>query len=97
MAEYTLGTVVRVTGTFKTNNVVADPSAVTVTIKTPLGVETTLTYGVDNAVVRSSTGIYYYNYTPALEGRYAFRWAGTGTNAGAEEGTFDVKESLFNG
>ena len=96
MAEYPLGAVIRLSANFKTNNVNSDPTTVAVTIKTPLGEVTTLTYGVSNAVIRDSIGNYYYNYTPTLEGRYGFRWVGTGNNIGANETTFDVRESLFN-
>ena len=96
MPQYPLGAVIRLSANFKTNNTNSDPTTVSVTVKTPLGVKTTLVYGTDQAVVRDSIGNYYYNYAPAIEGRYAFRWSGTGNNIGANETTFDVSESLFN-
>jgi hypothetical protein len=68
MPQYPLGAVIRLSANFKTNNVNVDPSTVSITVKTPLGVKTTLVYGTDQAVVRDSVGNFYYNYQPAVEG-----------------------------
>ena len=73
-----------------------DPAIVTLKIKTPVGIVTTLVQGVDAGMTKDSVGDYSYQYTPELEGRFAFRWEGSGTNIGAGEDFFDVRESQFN-
>lgn len=96
MNEYNLGSVVTLSADIKHANQHADPTGLTLKIKTPVGVTTTYTYGVDNALTRDKTGEYHLHYSPALEGRYFYRYTGTGTNAGAGEGYFDVGQSQFN-
>ncbi|NBW17052.1 MAG: hypothetical protein EBR82_54655 [Caulobacteraceae bacterium] len=96
LPEYTLGEVVQLGVNFKRNNADVDPAVVRLKIKTPVGVVTTFVQGVDAGMTKDSVGDYYYQYTPELEGRYAFRWEGTGSNSGAGEDNFDVKESQFN-
>lgn len=41
-----------------------------------------------------STGIYRFDYTPILSGRYSVRWVATGINASAYTDAFDVREAV---
>lgn len=85
---YHLGDVVRIETTF-TNpaGTPVVPTSVVLTIKPPSGANETPT------PTTPSTGVYRCDYTPSLEGLYRYRWAGTGSNAGADEGHFTVKKS----
>lgn len=96
MPEYQLGDVIKLSANFQNNSVDVDPSAVTLKVKSPVGTISSYVYGTDSELVKDSVGDYSLNYTPSLEGRYAFRWVSTGTNAGADEGFFDIAESQFN-
>lgn len=93
---YDIGDVVRLSANFNDTTQDVDPAGVVFKIKTPVGTVVTLTFGVDAAVVKSSTGDYYVDYEPTTEGIYYYRAAGTTTNKGAAEGRFVVRESRFN-
>lgn len=96
MTAYDVGDQVKLTATFtNASAVAADPTAVTVKTKTPAGVTTTYTYGVDNEVVKSATGIYYILLTLATAGLWYVRFAGTGAIVAAAETSIDVMESNF--
>ncbi len=83
---YELNDVPRFTGTFKNaSNVLTDPTAVTFTYTKPDSTSTTLTYGVDGALVKSSTGVYYVDLTLNATGRWQLVWRGTGTVADSDE------------
>ncbi|MGE0722817.1 MAG: hypothetical protein AB7O45_00505 [Alphaproteobacteria bacterium] len=85
---YDLGDVVRLEATFtNTAGTAVDPSTVALTVKPPSGANETPTPS------NPSVGTYRYDYTPTLEGLYRYRFVGTGSNAGAEEGHFTVKKS----
>jgi hypothetical protein len=87
------GDTIRLETTFTIDDVLTDPSAVSVTITTPSGTSTTYTYAAAQ-VVKASTGSYYYDYTAADAGIYVWRWVGTGTANGVDEGTFTVDRAL---
>lgn len=93
---YDYGDLVRVTGTFTdANSVAQDPSAVIVQYKTPAGSTYAYTYGVGTQVVRSATGIYYYDVNANAVGWWAYRWYSTGTGQAAGEAMFRIQESEF--
>ncbi|GMV19480.1 MAG: hypothetical protein AMXMBFR56_77040 [Polyangiaceae bacterium] len=73
----------------------ADPTTVTLLLKTPAGVETSHVFGVDGNVVKTATGAYHYDLTLTEAGIYAWRWVGTGAVVCAEEGTIPVRRSRF--
>ncbi len=88
---YTVGSVVRVTGTFKDiNGTLADPSTVVFKYKNPVTlVTTTLTYLSDGALVKDSTGTYHVDVdTSTSAGDWWVRWQSTGAAQGAVEGMF---------
>jgi hypothetical protein len=81
--------------------VAADPTGVTCTIETPLGTETTYTYGTDAAVVKDSTGHYHLDVnatdltSPDGDRIWNYRWRGTGAIVASEEGSFTVRRTHF--
>lgn len=95
MNAYTLGTQVRLSATFTVSGTATDPTAVTFKIREPDATVTTYVYGTDAELVKSSTGVYYVDYTTAAEGIHAWRMVGTGTVIAAEEQQFTVRDSRF--
>lgn len=93
--SYQQGQRVRVTGTFTLNSVATDPTAITFAWRNPAGTLTTLTYGTDAALVRSSAGVYYVDLSTATSGVYTYRFRGTGTVETADSGQFTVLPSDF--
>ncbi len=73
------GTIIKAKVTFRDpdTKVVLDPTTVTVQTRTPAGVLTTLTYGVDAALVKASTGIYYVLITLSSVGTFKWKWTAT--------------------
>jgi len=96
MAEYDLGDVVRVTGTW-TNaaGAATDPTSVYCKYMDPSRNVTSLEYGVDAALVKSDTGIYYVDISADEPGRWFVRFYSTGTGQAAEESNFDIVKSEF--
>lgn len=96
MNNYHVGDKVRCTGTFETAaGVDTDPSAVFGKVKTPSGVETIYTYGVDAALVKQATGIYYMDVSCTESGTWHYKIYATGTGQAADENSFLVKDSFF--
>lgn len=94
--EYYPGNLVRVDGNFTDeNNAPADPSTVSVKVRTPAGASTTYTYGVDPEVIKDSVGNYHIDLQPDLEGTWYYRWEGTGSIRAAGDWRFYVKDSVF--
>ncbi len=93
---YSTGDLIRVEGSF-TNaaGAAVDPTAVFAKYKTPAGVTTTLTYGVDAALVRDSAGNYHIDIDANSEGRWRYRFYSTGTGQSAQEEDFIVQGSSF--
>jgi len=95
---YTVGTTIRVTGTFRNAaEALADPSTITFKYRKPGGgAITTVTYA-GGGVTRSSTGVYYVDLSPTDDehGIWTFRWSSTGTPATATESSFAVGDSSF--
>lgn len=86
---YQRGDLVRVTGTFTTSAAaVTDPATVKFKYKKPDGTSVTLTYGVDAALVKSSTGVYYVDIDAAIKGVYYYRMYSEGSGQAAAEGDF---------
>lgn len=93
---FQVGDLVRVTGTFTTlAGAATDPTNVYFSFKTPAGTTTTYTYGVDAALVKSSTGIYYVDVNVTAAGNWYYRFYSTGTGQTADESYFAVPYSAF--
>jgi len=78
---FATGTMVKSKITFSDpiTHVVVDPSAVTVTIRSPDNVKVTYTYGTDVLLVKASTGIYHVLTPLAQQGTYKWKWTGSAT------------------
>lgn len=86
-----VGDLKTINGTFKNAaGTLTDPSGLTFTYRTPAGVETSLVYGTDAEVVKSSAGTYYVNLSLTASGRWAYKWVATGTVQGVELGSLWV-------
>lgn len=73
-----------------------DPTGVVFKWKIKNGSATTLTYGVDAALVKDTVGVYHVTFTPSTAGIYYIQWTTTGTDlVGAWEGTVVIIESNF--
>jgi hypothetical protein len=93
---YDIGDLVRLTGNFKdVNNVLTDPSIITLEVIDPALKQTNYVYGIGNQIVKSSTGIYYTQTSPDQSGKWQYRWLGTGAVTTAEAGFFYVRASAF--
>jgi hypothetical protein len=94
MATYDRGDLVRLTATFTVSSVATDPTSVVLYVRSPTGTLTTLTYGVDGAVVKVSTGVYRYDYSASAVGNVTFRWASTGVAQAASQDSFFVYDDV---
>jgi hypothetical protein len=93
---YDVGDVIRCTGTFADEDGVAvDPGALTAKYKKPDNTTVTLVYGVDGALVKLSTGIYYFDVDATMAGVWWYRFAATGSGKSADEKQFRVEASQF--
>ncbi len=96
MNTHDIGDVVRISVAFTNQaGTPVDPGTVTVKVKTPIGLATTYVFGVDSGVIKDSTGNYHFDVEPAIQGVWAYRWEGAVSNKGAEENTFQIRESAF--
>jgi hypothetical protein len=73
-----------------------DPDTVTFKTMSPSGTETSYVYLTDTEIGRSSSGIYYCDFTPNASGRWHYRWESTGDGLSvAHEGSFVIQRSAF--
>lgn len=71
----------------------ADPDAVTLTVREPNDTLTAYVYLTDPEVVRLSVGVYTFRHIPDAAGEWGYHWAGTGDDAYTEEGFVTVTAS----
>lgn len=93
MNSYTTGATVRVTATFTSNGSNVDPSTVTCKVRTPAGVTTSYTYAGGD-IIKSSTGVYYYDIDVSQDGTWTYRFSSTGSGKAANEGKFFAEGEL---
>jgi hypothetical protein len=74
-------------------NAAADPGALRLKVKNPVGTVQTYTYGVSGEVVRDALGAYHADILLATSGQWAWRWETDAPNAGAVEGALSVDKS----
>lgn len=96
---FDIGDDIRLGVTFtNASDAVADPSTVSLKVKTPGGVTTTYAYG-GGVVLKDSTGVYHASIpiplSAASVGGWEYRFEGTGAVTAAGEDCFDVRESSF--
>jgi hypothetical protein len=94
VTSYNQGDLIRIQATFKdlTGNLV-DPTAVTLKVKVPAG--TVTTYNHPGTIVRSSVGVFYFDFAVNASGTHYFNWSGTGAYTAADESSFEVATSVF--
>lgn len=82
--SYQVGDLVRATGTF-TNaaGTVTDPAAVLAQYRDPSSNTASLTYGVDAALVKDSTGVYHVDIDADEVGWWHYRFYSTGSGQAA--------------
>lgn len=84
---YHLGDRVRCTGTLETTaGVDTDPTVAKAWYRNPAGTVTTLTYG-DAVLLKSATGIYYFDLDVDTAGRWLYGFYSTGTGKAASADT----------
>jgi hypothetical protein len=81
--SYDKGDNVRVTATFASGGL--DPTTVVAKVRNPSGTTTTYTYGLDNQLVKSATGVYYVDVNLNAAGTWWVRFESTGTGQAAQE------------
>ena len=93
--DWDVGDVAVVSGEFRNSSgSLADPTTVTVQVKTPDGTVTLYTYA-GGAVTKDSTGLYHKNVTITAEGKWTLGMLGTGNVASAEHSTITVRQDPF--
>ena len=76
------------------NNVLADPTDLTFTMREPNATQTIYEYGEDVELVKDSTGIYHVSWDCTQAGVHNWRYAATGNLVVAEESNFVVRQSF---
>lgn len=90
---YEIGNLIKVTGTFTdSDGTVQDPTALTVYYKDPSDNITELVYLTDSDVIQASTGVYTVNISVDEEGKWYYRFKGTGSAQAAGESFFRVSK-----
>ena len=90
MNRYIKGATVKLVAEFRVDDVLADPTEITLLLKDPTGLRTT-----HADVVKASTGIYYKTVQVSTAGDWHYRWEGTGEAAGVGEGALYVDSGQF--
>ena len=90
---YAKDSLVRVSSEFTVSSVDTDPTTVKCFYKDPNGVVTMLTYGIDNALVKDSTGKYHVDIFTSVVGNWWYRFEATGSVIAANEAEFVISLS----
>ena len=90
---YAKESLVRVSSEFTISGTDTDPTTVKCFYKDPTGVVTTLTYGVDNALVKDATGKYHVDVFAQVVGNWWYRFEATGAVVAANEAEFVISLS----
>ena len=96
MNEYTIGSLVKVTGTWvdSSGNKV-DPSVIAISYMTPTKTITILVYGQDSELIKEEVGVYSTNIFVEECGTWVYRFAGTGNAVAAKDEKFNVLHCEF--
>lgn len=93
---YDVGDKLRITATFTVASTNTDPTTITMQHKDPSGNTTSKTYAADpTEVVKSATGIYYYDLTFDEAGTWYVKWTGTGTVVAVDEIALEAKATVI--
>ncbi len=90
-----LGDVILVSAAFVDGDTEApiDPDAVMLSIRTPAGVVTTYTHGVNSTIVKEAVGQYFAHIDANEAGFWFYRWWSTGFGQTAKENEFKVRNA----
>lgn len=88
-STYQINDQAKLTVTFTVGGVVTDPTTVTATVRKSDGTVTNYTVTAGQ-IVKDSTGVYHLYVTVDVAGRWAYKFAGTGTVVDVEQGVFYV-------
>jgi hypothetical protein len=91
--DYAKNSLVRVSSEFTVSGVDSDPTTVKCFYKNPTNTVTTLTYGVDNALMKDATGKYHVDINATLVGNWWYRFEATGSVVAANEAEFVILPS----
>lgn len=93
--QFLLGKLYRARGTFRdADEALADPTTVTLHVR-PGPVAAWETYTLADAeVTRESLGVFFRDLTLDTPGMWAWRWESTGNPTTADQGVFDVVDTL---
>jgi len=92
------GSEVRISASFRltATGALADPTTITLKIKSPRCTEYTYTTG---QIIKDAVGQYHYDFqvpdNSESAGEWKYRWTGTGAAVGVVEGKFNVRCSAF--
>jgi len=93
---YDVGQEVRSTVVFAIAGVATDPTTIIFRYRDPSGNVTSSTFGVPGSiVVNDAVGNYHADWILDEEGRWYYRWEGTGAVDAAAEHNLEVRDSLF--
>lgn len=93
---YDLGDLVTLTGQFYSDaglTTHADPTTITVSIRDPSRVVTSIVYPAAGTA-KTSTGVYTYAFTPTIAGWHEVNWSGTGAVVSTDQEGFFVKVGI---
>ena len=68
-----------------------DPDVVKLSVRTPAGVVTTATHGVESTIVKEAVGKYFAHIDANEAGFWFYRWWSTGFGQTAKENEFKVR------
>lgn len=95
MNIYHVGQLVQLPLTFKDiNGTLTDPTAITLSVKDPLGNETVYTLTSTTPLIRDSVGAYHVNITVATAGVWSMHCASTGAVQTGGDSQFFVTPAL---
>lgn len=95
MAErYVEGSQVTITGTYKIDGTVTDPTTVTIKYRSPNGITTTVG-GTAAAVTNPSTGVYKLDIDASVFGTWTYQFAGAGTVVALAENFFIIDPKVL--
>ena len=90
---YAKDSLVRISSEFTVASVDSDPTTVKCFYKDPNNLVTTLTYGVDGALIKDATGKYHVDIMTTVVGNWWYRFEATGAVVAANEAEFVISLS----
>ncbi|HAF00399.1 MAG TPA: hypothetical protein DCG63_03805 [Methylophilaceae bacterium] len=93
--DVVIGSAVKISvSIFNDLDVLTDPSALRLKVRSPAGVVTVYVFGAAAEIVKDSVGNYHGNIVLSAAGTWTYRWEADTPNAGVGEGKVLVKKSI---